>query len=199
MAQTATTPVSASGDVLDYIALLKPRVMSLVVFTGFAGLAVAPGDIHPILAAVAVLEEAAGSAGPEGKLPRRIALARVRLLLKRGRWEETYRAGAALAADPDAGALGERAQVLQASACTRTGRREEAVRLLRELSERQPPTAERVHARVMHAIMSGSREPELLRTAPVRAPVRRLDEVRAARHPILSERPARGEDRAGED
>ena len=55
MAQTATTPVSASGDVLDYIALLKPRVMSLVVFTGFAGLAVAPGDIHPILAAVAVL------------------------------------------------------------------------------------------------------------------------------------------------
>ena len=65
MAQTATTPVSASGDVLDYIALLKPRVMSLVVFTGFAGLAVAPGDIHPILAAVAVLciALASGAAG----------------------------------------------------------------------------------------------------------------------------------------
>ena len=65
MAQTATTPVSESGDVLDYIALLKPRVMSLVVFTGFAGLAVAPGDIHPILAAVAVLciALASGAAG----------------------------------------------------------------------------------------------------------------------------------------
>ena len=65
MAQTATTSVSASGDVLDYIALLKPRVMSLVVFTGFAGLAVAPGEIHPILAAVAVLciALASGAAG----------------------------------------------------------------------------------------------------------------------------------------
>jgi glycine dehydrogenase subunit 2 len=31
------------------------------------------------------------------------------------------------------------------------------------------------------------REPALLRAAPVRAPVRRLDEVRAARHPILCE------------
>tara|TARA_B100000459_G_scaffold134461_1_gene90118 strand:+ start:112 stop:1014 length:903 start_codon:yes stop_codon:yes gene_type:complete len=65
LAQTATTPVSESGDVLDYIALLKPRVMSLVVFTGFAGLAVAPGNIHPILAAVAVLciALASGAAG----------------------------------------------------------------------------------------------------------------------------------------
>ena len=33
------------GDVGDYLALLKPRVMSLVVFTGFVGLAIAPGDI----------------------------------------------------------------------------------------------------------------------------------------------------------
>lgn len=39
----------------DFIELLKPRVMSLVVFTGFAGLVVAPGHIHPMLAAVAVL------------------------------------------------------------------------------------------------------------------------------------------------
>ena len=65
MAQTATTSVSATGDVLDYIALLKPRVMSLVVFTGFAGLAVAPGEMHPILAAVAVfcIALASGAAG----------------------------------------------------------------------------------------------------------------------------------------
>jgi heme o synthase len=49
----------------DYLALLKPRVMSLVVFTGFVGLYLAPGHIHPVLAAVAVLciAVAAGAAG----------------------------------------------------------------------------------------------------------------------------------------
>ena len=41
--------------VSDFIALLKPRVMSLVVFTGFAGVIVAPGEIHPVIAAIAVL------------------------------------------------------------------------------------------------------------------------------------------------
>ncbi len=52
-------------EVRDYIALLKPRVMSLVVFTGIAGLVVAPGEIHPFLAAVAILciAVAAGAAG----------------------------------------------------------------------------------------------------------------------------------------
>jgi len=51
--------------VADFVELLKPRVMSLVVFTGAAGLAVAPGSIHPVLAAVAVLciAVAAGAAG----------------------------------------------------------------------------------------------------------------------------------------
>src|SRR5882724_418200 len=55
----------ADARVADYIALLKPRVMSLVVFTGFAGLMVAPGHLHPVLAAVAVLCIAisAGAAG----------------------------------------------------------------------------------------------------------------------------------------
>ncbi|WP_259781441.1 heme o synthase [Aestuariispira ectoiniformans] len=52
---------SLAGDVRDYIALLKPRVMSLVVFSGLAGLLVAPGEIHPLLAAVAVLCIAVGS------------------------------------------------------------------------------------------------------------------------------------------
>lgn len=49
----------------DYLALLKPRVMSLVVFTGFAGLVVAPGELHPLLATLAVLciAAAAGGAG----------------------------------------------------------------------------------------------------------------------------------------
>jgi len=51
----------------DYMALLKPRVMSLVVFSGFAGLFLAPGDLHPILAAVAVLCIAVG-AGAAGAI-----------------------------------------------------------------------------------------------------------------------------------
>jgi len=45
----------------DYMLLLKPRVMSLVVFTGFAGLTVAPGHIHPLIAAVAILCIAVGA------------------------------------------------------------------------------------------------------------------------------------------
>jgi len=54
-----------AGQVSDYLALLKPRVMSLVVFSGFAGLYAAPGELHPFLAAVAVLCIAvnAGAAG----------------------------------------------------------------------------------------------------------------------------------------
>jgi protoheme IX farnesyltransferase len=55
----------AQSRVGDYVALLKPRVMSLVVFTGFAGLVAAPGALHPLLATVAVLCIAigAGAAG----------------------------------------------------------------------------------------------------------------------------------------
>jgi protoheme IX farnesyltransferase len=54
-----------SGDVGDYIALMKPRVMSLVVFTGLAGMLVAPGHLHWLLASVAVLciAVAAGASG----------------------------------------------------------------------------------------------------------------------------------------
>ena len=51
----------------DYLILLKPRVMSLVVFTGFAGLVVAPGDLHPLLAVVTVLC-IAGGAGAAGAI-----------------------------------------------------------------------------------------------------------------------------------
>ena len=49
----------------DYITLLKPRVMFLVVFTGLAGLVAAPTAMNPILAAVAVLAIAlaSGAAG----------------------------------------------------------------------------------------------------------------------------------------
>ncbi|QQS14087.1 MAG: protoheme IX farnesyltransferase [Rhodospirillales bacterium] len=51
----------------DWIALLKPRVMSLVVFTGFVGLWLAPGHIHPVLATVAVAAIAIG-AGASGAI-----------------------------------------------------------------------------------------------------------------------------------
>ena len=57
----------AEARVGDYLALLKPRVMSLVVFTGFAGLIAAPGSLHPVLAAVAVLCIAVG-AGAAGAI-----------------------------------------------------------------------------------------------------------------------------------
>ncbi|NIA72195.1 protoheme IX farnesyltransferase [Pelagibius litoralis] len=57
----------SGARVSDYFALLKPRVMSLVVFSGFAGLYAAPGDIHPFLAAVAVLCIAVG-AGAAGAI-----------------------------------------------------------------------------------------------------------------------------------
>ena len=45
----------------DYLALLKPRVMSLVVFTGLVGLVIAPGSISPVLGFVAVLCIAVGA------------------------------------------------------------------------------------------------------------------------------------------
>jgi protoheme IX farnesyltransferase len=55
----------STAGVGHYWALLKPRVMSLVVFTGFVGYWLAPGHLHPVLAAVAILCIAigAGSAG----------------------------------------------------------------------------------------------------------------------------------------
>ncbi|MFD1745651.1 heme o synthase [Rhizobium helianthi] len=51
----------------DFFELLKPRVMSLVVFTAFAGLVLAPGSIHPVLGAIAILCIAVG-AGASGAL-----------------------------------------------------------------------------------------------------------------------------------
>jgi protoheme IX farnesyltransferase len=57
----------AGARVEDYAALLKPRVMSLVVFTGFVGLYLAPVHMHPVLAAVAVLCIAVG-AGASGAI-----------------------------------------------------------------------------------------------------------------------------------
>ena len=55
------------GGVGDYFALLKPRVMSLVVFTSIVGLLAAPGEIHWVYGFVAILCIAIG-AGASGAL-----------------------------------------------------------------------------------------------------------------------------------
>jgi heme o synthase len=55
------------ADVRDYFALLKPRVMSLVVFTALVGIVRAPAELHPVLAFAALLCIAVG-AGAAGAL-----------------------------------------------------------------------------------------------------------------------------------
>src|SRR3977135_376302 len=51
----------------DFLALMKPRVMSLVVFTALVGMVVAPGYLHPVVGFVALLCIAIG-AGAAGAL-----------------------------------------------------------------------------------------------------------------------------------
>ena len=62
-----TSIASGGARVEDYIALLKPRVMSLVIFTALVGIAVAPGHLHPVLGFAALLCIAIG-AGASGAL-----------------------------------------------------------------------------------------------------------------------------------
>ena len=63
----ALPPVYAAAGVewRDWLALLKPRVVTLVVFTGAVGMLLAPGHLHPVLAVTTVLciAVAAGAAG----------------------------------------------------------------------------------------------------------------------------------------
>ncbi len=92
-------PVTAFAEWRDYFALLKPRVMTLVIFTAFCAMMAAPGTIHPFLGFTAILcvAVAAGASGalnqwyeadidalmqrtanrplPAGKMERREALA----------------------------------------------------------------------------------------------------------------------------
>ena len=64
---TADAALIDGPPIGDFIALLKPRVMSLVVFTAIAGLVLAPGTLHPVLAAIAVLCIAVGARAPPGR------------------------------------------------------------------------------------------------------------------------------------
>jgi len=54
-------------SVSDFFALMKPRVMSLVVLTALTGMVVAPGSIHPVLGFIAILAISVG-AGASGAL-----------------------------------------------------------------------------------------------------------------------------------
>ena len=60
-------PHEAEASLGDYFALMKPRVMSLVVFTALVGMLAAPGPIDPVLAVIAIICIAVG-AGASGAL-----------------------------------------------------------------------------------------------------------------------------------
>src|SRR6185312_13388896 len=64
---TTALDTDSGGEVADYVALMKPRVMFLVVFTALVGLVAAPGSMHPVLAIAALICIAAG-AGAAGAL-----------------------------------------------------------------------------------------------------------------------------------
>ncbi len=64
----ASAPLSSfelPAEARDWFAMLKPRVITLVVFTGLVGLLLAPGPLHPVLtlAAVLCIAVGAGAAG----------------------------------------------------------------------------------------------------------------------------------------
>ncbi|KQV43656.1 MULTISPECIES: heme o synthase [unclassified Rhizobium] len=60
-------PRLSEASARDFFELLKPRVMSLVVFTALAGMVLAPGHIHPVIGFIAILCIAVG-AGASGAL-----------------------------------------------------------------------------------------------------------------------------------
>ena len=64
---SASTPQTGEAGFGDYFALLKPRVMTLVVFTAFVGLYAAPGAVHPVVGFAAILFIAVGG-GASGAL-----------------------------------------------------------------------------------------------------------------------------------
>jgi protoheme IX farnesyltransferase len=64
---TTAVPLTMPADWRDFLALTKPRVMTLVVFTGLCGMLAAPVGIHPVLGFTAILCIALG-AGAAGAL-----------------------------------------------------------------------------------------------------------------------------------
>ncbi|MEM7665656.1 MAG: heme o synthase [Pseudomonadota bacterium] len=62
-AEAATETARLPTEWRDFFTLTKPRVMTLVIFTGICGLLAAPGSIHPILGFTAILAIAMGAGG----------------------------------------------------------------------------------------------------------------------------------------
>jgi protoheme IX farnesyltransferase len=61
---TATAqPIPLPADWRDFWSLTKPRVMSLVIFTGLCGMLAAPVPVNPVLGFVAILCIAVGAGG----------------------------------------------------------------------------------------------------------------------------------------
>jgi heme o synthase len=67
MSVTFSPAEPGTAGVGDYVELMKPRVMSLVVFTALVGLVIAPGHLHPVIALTALICIAVG-AGAAGAL-----------------------------------------------------------------------------------------------------------------------------------
>ena len=59
----AVSPSQLPADWRDFFALTKPRVMTLVIFTGLCGLLAAPGSIHPVIGFTAIFCIAIGAGG----------------------------------------------------------------------------------------------------------------------------------------
>ncbi|QKX01708.1 protoheme IX farnesyltransferase [Wolbachia endosymbiont of Cruorifilaria tuberocauda] len=55
------TLLNIESTILDFLCLLKPKIMCLVVFTAVAGVVVAPDSIHPFLALISIICIALGS------------------------------------------------------------------------------------------------------------------------------------------
>ena len=64
---TSSLVRGAEPEFLDYVALMKPRVMSLVIFTAMAAMVAAPVSVHPVVALASLLCIAVG-AGASGAL-----------------------------------------------------------------------------------------------------------------------------------
>ena len=65
--EDGAVPVFDSASIGDYVSLMKPRVMALVIFTALVGYVLAPGALHPALGAIAILAIAVG-AGASGAI-----------------------------------------------------------------------------------------------------------------------------------
>ncbi|MGL4397233.1 MAG: heme o synthase [Hyphomicrobium sp.] len=66
-ADAAARETSDEGSIGDFVQLMKPRVMSLVILTALTGMVAAPGVIHPVIGVIALLAIAIG-AGASGAL-----------------------------------------------------------------------------------------------------------------------------------